>query len=76
MTPETNNLVTGAKVLALALYLGLTIATCAGVWNGLQEPFAVWASILLLIINGAAVAWVFKRKIQQPAEKEKKEAKK
>ena len=69
-----NYLAAGAKVLALALYLGLVIVTCAGVWNGKREPFAIVCSIILLVLTIAAVAWLYKRaraKAIPAAEKEK-----
>lgn len=69
-----NYLALGAKVLALALYLVVVIATCAGVWNGKREPFAIVCSIILLVLTIAAVAWLYKRsraKVIPAAEKEK-----
>ncbi len=73
-TNPNNYLALGAKVLALALYLVVVIATCAGVWNGKKEPFAIVCSIILLVLTIAAVAWLYKRaraKAIPAAEKEK-----
>ena len=70
MSNKSNYLALGVKGLALAVYLGLTIATCAGVWNGNREAFAVWASILLLIVNVAAVVYIGKHlNVDTPAKK-------
>ena len=56
---KNNNYVTlGLRLLGLAAYIGLTIVTCAGVWNGKQEPFAICAAIALLVVDLVAVAMV------------------
>ena len=79
MTNNPNNyLAAGAKVLALALYLGLVIVTCAGVWNGNKEPFAIVCSIILLLVTLAGVALLVRRidASCKPAGKTEKEAQK
>ena len=47
-----NRLVFGLKVVALVLFIGLTIITCAGVWNYNPEGFVKWCALALAICNG------------------------
>ena len=42
----------GIKMLALVLYIILTIITCAGVWNYNPEGFVKWCAFALAICNG------------------------
>ena len=61
MTPENKNrMLWGAKVIALIIYVILTIATCAGVWNFCPEPFVKWCAGLLFAANGFIAYLTFK----------------
>lgn len=56
MTPENKNrIVKGAKILALALFAIITIATCVGVWNFCPEPFVKWCAGILMAVNAVAI---------------------
>ena len=56
MTPENKNrMLWGAKVFALVIYVFLTIATCAGVWNFCKEPLVNWAAGILMAVNAVAI---------------------
>ena len=76
-TNPNNYLALGLKVLALALYLVVVIATCAGVWNGNKEPFAIVCSIILLLVTIAGIVVLYKRARAKaiPAAEKKKEVK-
>lgn len=56
MTPENKNrIVKGAKILALALFALITIATCVGVWNFCKEPIVKWCAGILMAVNAVAI---------------------
>ena len=47
-----NRIVLGIKMIVLTIYVGLTIATCAGVWNYCTESLIKWGALALAICNG------------------------
>ena len=53
----------GIKIIALALYGLLTIATCAGVWNFCPEPAVKWFTAALFAAN-AGVIWYLAKTIK------------
>lgn len=55
-----NRMLWGAKVFALVIYVILTIATCAGVWNFCPEPFVKWCAGFLFAANGLIAYLTFK----------------
>ncbi len=54
------------KYFLIALWVMLTIITCAAIWNAALEPFVLVSSILLFISNGfiarKLIRWVSKEK--------------
>ena len=74
-TNSNNYLALGLKVLALALYLVVVVATCAGVWNGNKEPFAIVCSIILLVLTLVGAVCLFRQMRARaiPAGQKKKE---
>ncbi len=62
MSPENKNrLELGAKVLLLAIWALLTIATCAGVWSYCPEKAVKVFALILFLCNGVAIAILVKR---------------
>lgn len=51
MKENNKDIVKWVKVIILALYCLLTIATCAGVWNFCKEPLVNWAAGILMAAN-------------------------
>lgn len=49
-----NRVVWGLEVAALVLYVLITIATCAGVWNFCPEKFVKVLAGILFLVNGYA----------------------
>ena len=45
----------GIKVIALAVYGLLAIATCAAVWNYCPEPAVKWFAGALFVFNGISI---------------------
>lgn len=72
---DKKGLIRGAMVLIAAIWGIITIGTCAGLWNAATrieiEGFVLTSSILLFIVNAAAIYGFVKT-----AFKEKKEEKK
>lgn len=60
MKENSVNIVKWVKVIVLALYCLLTIATCAGVWNFCPEPFVKWCAGFLFAANGFIAYLTFK----------------
>lgn len=56
-----NRMLWGAKVFALVIYVILTIATCAGVWNFCKEPLVNWAAGILMAANGFIAYLAFRQ---------------
>lgn len=52
MNDNKLRVVLGLKMLALLIYIGLTIITCVGVWNFNPEGFVKWCALALAICNG------------------------
>lgn len=61
MNENKNDIVKWVKVIALALYCLLTIATCAGVWNFCKEPLVNWAAGILMAANGVVAFTLIKK---------------
>ena len=55
-----NNIKKGLKVLVLAIYGLLTIATCAGVWNFNPEGFIKWCALALGLCNAGVIVYLAK----------------
>ena len=55
MKENSVNIVKWVKVIVLALYCLLTIATCAGVWNFCKEPIVKWCAGILMAVNAVAI---------------------
>ena len=56
-----NNVSTGLKKPALAIWALLTAATCAGVWNFCPEKSVKIAAGVLLACNGFAIYRLWKK---------------
>lgn len=56
-----NRMLWGAEVFALVIYVLLTIATCAGVWNFCKEPLVNLAAGILMAANGFIAYLTYKR---------------
>lgn len=60
MKENNKDIVKWVKVIILALYCLLTIATCAGVWSFCPEPFVKWCAGILMAANGFIAYLTFK----------------
>jgi len=45
----------GLKVLALAIFVILTVAVCSGAWSYCPESWVKWCAAALLVVNGYAI---------------------
>lgn len=61
MKENNKGIVKWVKVIILALYCLLTIATCAGVWNFCKEPLVNWAAGILMAANGFIAYLAFRQ---------------
>lgn len=54
-----------AKIIALGVWLFVTIIACAGNWNWNPEGFVEWCAAILLVLNVVAILLIGSRCVKE-----------